>query len=54
MAEFNITAERITSLRSSRASLCALGAICQERKSWRAGQEGPHQQKVVLTNQRIS
>lgn len=32
MAEFNTTTERMTSLRTSRASLCALGAICQQRQ----------------------
>src|SRR3990172_673256 len=32
MGEFSITAERMTNLRTSRAILCALGAICQERQ----------------------
>ena len=32
MEEFSIRAERMTNLRTSRAILCALGAICQERQ----------------------
>jgi hypothetical protein len=32
VVEFNTATERMTNMRTSRASLCALGAVCRERQ----------------------